>query len=47
MKVSGRSLIGFGSSTATHEVFYAMNPKSGERLEPAFFAASPDKLIAL
>ena len=44
MKVSGRSLIGFGSSTATHEVFYAMNPKSGERLEPAFFAASPDEV---
>ncbi len=44
MKLSGRSLIGFGSSTATNEVFYAMNPKSGERLEPAFFAASPDEV---
>ena len=44
MKVSGRSLIGFGSSTATHEVFYSMNPKSGERLEPAFFAASPNEV---
>src|SRR5580700_8710528 len=44
MKVSGRSLIGFGSSTATHEVFHALNPKSCERLEPGFLAASPDEV---
>lgn len=44
MKLSGRSLIGFESGTATHEVFYATNPKSGERLEPGFFAASPDEV---
>lgn len=44
MKLSGRSLIGFESGTATHEVFYAMNPKSDERLEPGFFTASPDEI---
>ena len=44
MKLSGRSLIGFESGTATHEVFYATNPKGGERLEPVFFAASPDEV---
>ena len=42
MKLSGRSIIGFESGTATHEVFYAMNPKSDERLEPGFFTASPE-----
>jgi 2,5-dioxopentanoate dehydrogenase len=44
MKLSGRSLIGFESGTATPEVFHALNPKSGERLEPDFFAASPDEV---
>ncbi|MGB6679266.1 MAG: aldehyde dehydrogenase family protein, partial [Terriglobales bacterium] len=44
MKLSGRSLIGFESGTATHEVFYALNPKSGERLEPSFSAASPNEV---
>ena len=44
MKLSGRSLIGFESGTATHEVFHALNPKSGERLEPGFSAASPDEV---
>jgi len=44
MKLSGRSLIGFDSGTATHEVFYGMNPKSGERLEPGFFAGSSEEV---
>src|SRR5271170_775385 len=44
MKLFGRTIIGFESGTATHEVFYAMNPKSDERLEPGFFTASPDEI---
>jgi alpha-ketoglutaric semialdehyde dehydrogenase len=44
MKLFGRSIIGFESGTATHDVFYAMNPKSDERLEPGFFTASPDEI---
>jgi alpha-ketoglutaric semialdehyde dehydrogenase len=44
MKLTGRSIIGFQSAAVTHEVFHALNPKSGERLEPDFFAASPDEV---
>ncbi len=44
MKLTGRSIIGFQSGTATQECFHAPNPKSGERLDPGFFAAAPDEL---
>jgi alpha-ketoglutaric semialdehyde dehydrogenase len=44
MKLTGRSIIGFQSAAVTHEIFYALNPKSGERLEPGFLAASPDEV---
>ena len=44
MKLSGRSIIGFQSGAVMKEVFNALNPKSGERLEPGFFAASPDEV---
>ncbi|MGA8490146.1 MAG: aldehyde dehydrogenase (NADP(+)) [Terriglobales bacterium] len=44
MKLTGRSIIGFNSGGVTHEVFHAMNPKNGERLEPGFFAAASDEV---
>jgi alpha-ketoglutaric semialdehyde dehydrogenase len=44
MKLTGRSIIGFESGAAAHEVFYAMNPKNGKRLEPVFFSAGPDEV---
>jgi alpha-ketoglutaric semialdehyde dehydrogenase len=44
MKLTGRSTIGFESGAAAHEVFYAMNPKNGERLDPVFFSAAPDEV---
>jgi 2,5-dioxopentanoate dehydrogenase len=44
MKLSGRSIIGFQSGAVMKELFNALNPKSGERLEPGFFAASPDEV---
>jgi alpha-ketoglutaric semialdehyde dehydrogenase len=40
MTLSGRSIIGFQPGAVTREIFHATNPKSGERLEPNFFAAT-------
>jgi len=44
MNLSGRSIIGFQSGTVTNEIFHARNPKSGEDLEPSYFAATPDEV---
>jgi NADP-dependent aldehyde dehydrogenase len=42
VKLSGHSLIGFQTASARGRTFYAFDPKTGERLEPAFCAAAPD-----
>jgi alpha-ketoglutaric semialdehyde dehydrogenase len=44
MKLSGRSVIGFQPGAVTNQFFRATNPKSGESLEPSFFAAAPDEV---
>jgi alpha-ketoglutaric semialdehyde dehydrogenase len=44
MKLSGRSILGFQLGAITNEIFHATNPKSGEELEPSFFAAGPDEV---
>jgi len=44
MKLTGRSIIGFQPGALTHEVFHAADPKSGDRLEPGFFAAAPEEV---
>lgn len=44
MNLSGRSIIGFGRSETTSESFYAVNPVSGERLEPSFSCATSEDL---
>ena len=44
MKLSGRSIIGFQPGAVTNQLFQAANPRSGESLEPGFFAAAPDEV---
>src|ERR1700733_5689516 len=44
MKLSGRSIIGFQPGAVTKQFFQAMNPRSGESLEPSFFAAAPNEV---
>jgi len=40
MQLNGKSLIGFGQAEDSLEKCYALNPATGERLEPAFQRAS-------
>ena len=50
MNLSGQSMVGFSRSAFATKNFYAVNPVSGERLEPGFFAASSgdlDKAVRL
>lgn len=42
MKPDGGNLIGFGSSGPGGTVFRAINPATGERLEPGFASAGPE-----
>jgi alpha-ketoglutaric semialdehyde dehydrogenase len=44
MKLTGSSIIGFQPGALTDEVFHAADPKSGDRLEPGFFAAAPEEV---
>lgn len=48
VKLSGTSIIGFTrcSTVADSSVFYAVNPKTGERLEPAFHPATGKEVDA-
>jgi NADP-dependent aldehyde dehydrogenase len=41
-QLSGRSLIGFGESPADAGTFRAMNPATGQEIEPAFTSARPE-----
>jgi NADP-dependent aldehyde dehydrogenase len=43
-KLSGRSLIGFREGTGTGEAMYAMNPVTGERLQPGFIPATAEEV---
>jgi NADP-dependent aldehyde dehydrogenase len=50
MQLSGQSIIGTRRATASGGVFYAVNPRTGERLEPAFHSAGDrdlDEAVAL
>jgi NADP-dependent aldehyde dehydrogenase len=38
--LNGRSLLGFGEGVATSENFYAVNPATGDRLDPPFSSAT-------
>jgi alpha-ketoglutaric semialdehyde dehydrogenase len=40
-KLNGRSLLGSREGVSTAEHFYAVNPSTGERLDPAFSSATP------
>jgi alpha-ketoglutaric semialdehyde dehydrogenase len=42
--LSGRSLIGEQSAQRRGSVFYAVNPATGEKLEPAFYSATSDDI---
>ena len=42
MNLSGQSIVGFSRSGVTGEKFYAVNPVSGERLEPSFSCTTSD-----
>jgi NADP-dependent aldehyde dehydrogenase len=44
MQLSGRSLIGSREGAAGRETFFALNPKSGEQLEPAFYSAEASEI---
>ena len=44
MKLSGRSIIGFGSGTINAATFRAHNPVNGEALSPDFYSASAQDL---
>src|SRR5579862_820731 len=42
--LNGRSLVGFREGMGELENFYAINPATGERLDPAFSPATPDEV---
>src|SRR4051794_7190391 len=44
INLSGRSLIGEQSAQPRGSVFYAVNPATGEKLEPAFYSATSDDI---
>src|SRR5215475_4030747 len=44
LNLSGQSIVGFSQSGTAGESFYAVNPASGELLEPGFSCASEDDL---
>ena len=44
MKLSGKSIIGFGSGTGNAASFRAHNPINGEALSPDFYSASQQDL---
>ena len=44
MKLSGRSIVGFKTGADSSEVFHAVNPATGDQLEPGFAAATSDEV---
>src|SRR5438270_2320113 len=42
--LSGRSLIGFREGAGSNEAMYAVDPSTGERLQPAFISATPEQV---
>ncbi|HUK49052.1 MAG TPA: aldehyde dehydrogenase (NADP(+)) [Terriglobales bacterium] len=44
IKLHGRSLIGFRESTGAGEEFYAVNPSTGEQLQPGFVPATSEEV---
>src|SRR5436305_533265 len=42
--LSGRSLIGFREGAGSDEAMYAVDPSTGERLQPAFISATPEEV---
>ena len=44
MKISGQSILGFGSSANTGPSFRATNPRTDEPLAPDFFPAGPEEV---
>lgn len=44
MKITGKSIIGFGRGAESATTFTAFNPKTGEAVEPNFYSASLDEL---
>jgi alpha-ketoglutaric semialdehyde dehydrogenase len=44
VNLSGRSIIGSGKGSVAGENFYATNPATGTRLEPAFYSASQEEV---
>src|SRR3954468_21982262 len=44
INLSGRSLIGEQSAQPRGSVFYAVNPATGEKLEPVFYSATSDDI---
>ncbi len=44
MSLQGVSLIGFRSGTPTGEPFFAVNPATGQQLEPAYYPATPSEI---
>ncbi|MGH9529588.1 MAG: aldehyde dehydrogenase (NADP(+)) [Terriglobales bacterium] len=46
MKLSGKSIIGFKEGANSNDLFYAANPKTGERIDPAFHSATIEEVDA-
>jgi alpha-ketoglutaric semialdehyde dehydrogenase len=44
LKISGQSIIGFGSAANRGPSFRASNPRTGEQLPPDFFSAGPEEV---
>jgi len=43
-KISGRSLIGFREGCGSGEPHYAMDPTTGQRLQPGFIPATAEEV---
>ena len=44
MSLTGKSIVGFKAGSDSSEVFHAVNPATGEVLQPAFTAATPEEV---
>ena len=42
--ISGKSIIGFGRASSSGATFHAVDPSTGEKLDPAFHSASPEEV---
>lgn len=44
LKLTGKSILGFGDGSRTSQTFWARNPKTGAALDPPYFSASAEEV---